>query len=87
MNELVLGENVSAQYSARTPEGLPAAAEACRLEQEAICGYPLVPVSQRQTHYTVTEKDGSVPQDVYEVFVTYARATPPANHGVDATQV
>lgn len=71
MSTDVLGGDIKAQFISRTEDGIPEAQEACRLEQEAMCGYPLKFKSSTQTHYVVTEKDGSVPQDVYEVFVTF----------------
>jgi hypothetical protein len=71
-NPQTLGGTVKAQYSASTEEGLDAAYLACKEEQEAICGYALVPTYRRQTHYVIG--DGASAQDVYEVFVTFAPA-------------
>jgi hypothetical protein len=71
---LILGGDVRAQFTYTKPEELDAAAEKCRLEQEAICGYELISGELRSNH--MVDAQG---RDVYEVFVTYSprRVTSP----------
>ena len=76
---LVLGGDVSTNFKFGRPEDYAAATEACRLDQETICGYPLVVKGTRQSHYQ--DENG---RDVYDVFVTFGPA-PPAPPA-DATQ-
>lgn len=83
-----LGGDIHAQYTADTFEGLAPAQEACRVEQEAMCGYELVVKMTKQTHYTVPNEDGTQ-REVFEVFVTFGPKPPPpaAPTMVDGTQV
>lgn len=59
--------NVSAQMIFGTSEDYDAKVEAARVEQEAMCGYPLKLVGTR--HVEMIDARGS---KVYEVFATFA---------------
>lgn len=76
----ILGGDIETQFTYNNVDEHHKAMEACRLEQEAMCGYALVPGRTRQTHMV---DDKGV--DVYEVFVTFSPAPPPS--GSDATQL
>lgn len=77
----LLGGDVSTQFMFGKPEDFVDSVEVCRLEQEAICGYPLKVKNLRQTH--MQDEKG---RDVYEVFATFepAPVAPPVPG--DATQ-
>ncbi len=68
----LLGGDVTTQFTFGKPEDFVDSVEDCRLEQEAICGYPLKVKNLRQTH--MQDEKG---RDVYEVFATFEPAPPP----------
>lgn len=64
----LVGE-VSSVVDAIGEQNIAASIEAGRVEQEMICGYPLVTKASRYTH--MRDAQG---RDIYEIFATYAPA-------------
>lgn len=67
--DMPLVSDVSSVVQAIGEQNIAASIEAGRLEQEMICGYPLVTKATRYTH--MRDAQG---RDVYEIFATYAPA-------------